>query len=274
MSALADSPAGPRAVVTLVTTDSFIPGAQALFHSLRVRSPPGPGAAYTTHVMVTPAVTAAARAKLKGMADVVEEVEPIWNPHTAAAPEAGAPHVAAWGEGEYGYSKLRLWELTRYAKVLYLDADAIALAPVAGLFERLDRVAFAAAPDVFPPDKFNAGVLLLRPDRAVLEAMLAVAPTLPAHDGSDTGFLNSFFDTWWTSSADARLPFGYNAQRTLHWMTHDKNPGYWEAVAPLAVVHYSSQPKPWDAPGRKAELEMLWWQVYTDSMMPGMGTWS
>lgn len=46
---------------------------------------------------------------------------------------------------------------------------------------------FAAAPDVFPPDKFNAGVLVLRPDRAVFEDMVSKASVLPSHDGGDTG---------------------------------------------------------------------------------------
>ena len=47
--------------------------------------------------------------------------------------------------------------------------------------------AFAAAPDVFPPDKFNAGVMVVTPDQSVLTAMLAAASTLPSHDGGDTG---------------------------------------------------------------------------------------
>ena len=79
-------------------------------------------------------------------------------------------------------------------------------------------------------------------------------------------------------------------------MTHEKNPGYWEAVKPLKVrtdyreeitdspevksrdrrlsawsrvlglggngqvVHYCSSPKPWEDPKRKGDLEMVWWE--------------
>jgi hypothetical protein len=48
----------------------------------------------------------------------------------------------------------------------------------------------------------------------------------------------------YTSSPESRLSFGYNAQRTLFWFTHAKQPGYWESIKPLKVIHYSSSPKP------------------------------
>lgn len=46
---------------------------------------------------------------------------------------------------------------------------------------------FAAAPDVFPPDRFNAGVMVIKPSQKVLEDMLAKVDVLPSHDGGDTG---------------------------------------------------------------------------------------
>ena len=45
---------------------------------------------------------------------------------------------------------------------------------------------FAAAPDVFPPDKLNAGVMVVRPNRAVFLSMMRRID-LPSHDGGDTG---------------------------------------------------------------------------------------
>lgn len=86
----------------------------------------------------------------------------------------------------------------------------------------------------------------------------------------------------------ARLPFGYNAQRTLHWMTAKRTPGYWEAVQPLKIIHYSSSPKPWESGARsgagagaggsskegagtssshsqRGDLELLWLRAFTAS---------
>jgi hypothetical protein len=57
---------------------------------------------------------------------------------------------------------------------------------------------------------------------------LLLVETLP-------GFLNHYFRDWYASGAASRLPFRYNAQRTMYWMTHEKNPGYWDAIKPLKV---------------------------------------
>ena len=46
---------------------------------------------------------------------------------------------------------------------------------------------FAAAPDVFPPDRFNAGVMVVAPSSIVLDDMLSKVPELPSYDGGDTG---------------------------------------------------------------------------------------
>ena len=46
---------------------------------------------------------------------------------------------------------------------------------------------FAAAPDVFPPDRFNAGVMVVAPSSAVLDDMLSKVSELPSYDGGDTG---------------------------------------------------------------------------------------
>jgi len=79
------------------------------------------------------------------------------------------------------------------------------------------------------------------------------------------GFLNAFFPDWFSQPPSARLPFTYNAQRTLHWMTYAKAPGYWRSVQPIKVLHYSSSPKPWLAPSpsespKRGELELKWLQ--------------
>jgi hypothetical protein len=43
--------------------------------------------------------------------------------------------------------------------------------------------------------------------------------SIPSYDGGDTGFLNGYFPKWFLEGPDSRLPFGYNALRTMHWMT-------------------------------------------------------
>lgn len=49
------------------------------------------------------------------------------------------------------------------------------------------------------------------------------------------GFLNAYFSNWYTGPAEARLPFTYNALRTVFGATHEKTPGYWKAIGPVKV---------------------------------------
>ena len=58
---------------------------------------------------------------------------------------------------------------------------------------------FAAAPDTFPPDRFNAGVLVLRPSLEVFQDMMAKMEATNSYDGGDTGFLNAYFNDWYSS---------------------------------------------------------------------------
>ena len=74
----------------------------------------------------------------------------------------------------------------------YADTTAVVLISRLGfarqLFERASD--FAAAPDIFPPDKFNAGVLLIKPSKATFDDMQAKIAILPSHDGGDTGAIS------------------------------------------------------------------------------------
>jgi len=269
------------AFVTLITTDSFGPGARVLLHSLQSTMTTATSKPATI-LLVTPQVTEGIRKGLRGLCDDIIEVQPIPNPYAAET------HVGGWVDS--GFTKLRIWELIKFERVVYLDADCLVLEDLQELFA-LD-VDFAAAPDVFPPDRFNAGVLLVRPNLVLFNGLVQQASTraLPSYDGGDTGFLNAYFHDWssgpllptttnsssYVSSRDislARLPFAWNAQRTMHWMTHAKAPGYWESVAPfIKVLHFSSSPKPWEAEGakKKGELEMKWWAAFVQAQMAGM----
>ncbi|CAJ1357454.1 unnamed protein product [Effrenium voratum] len=181
-------------------------------------------------------------------------VEAIPNPHSTDVP----------GWVNSGFTKLRIWEQDDFAKLVYIDADCLVLDNIDDLFS---RPCPAFAPDVFPPDKFNAGVIVLEPSKVVFQEMIMQCENLPSHDGGDTGFLNSFYPDWFSWPAQQRLPFRYNALRTMYWFTH-ANPGYWQSLMPLKVLHFCSSPKPWDAEAKKGDLEQIWWEHYLKSQMP------
>jgi len=169
--------------------------------------------------------------------------------------------TASWSNSEF--IKLNLWNLTCFEKIVYIDADALVIDCIDELFDR--ECSFAACPDVFPPDKFNAGVMFLKPNESTFWDLRSKLGHLPSYDGGDTGYLNAYFSDWYKCGAESRLPFGYNAQRTVYWFTHDKQPGYWDSIRPLKIIHYCSQPKPWEISignVKIGDLEWLWWQKF------------
>lgn len=181
-----------------------------------------------------------------------------------------------------GWTKLRIFGLQQYDTILYIDSDCLVLKDVAPLLE-LNKVyteseaLIAAAPDLLPSDHFNTGVMVVRPSKEVMATMARHASFLTTFDGSDTGFLNAYFNTWYTEFPPmARLGVGYNAQEAMYDMTVDQNDGsssFWDVQvgSDLSIVHYSNASKPWqtkesvDASSTKNPLHSLWNTWYSKS---------
>ena len=272
-------PPRPKAIATFLSSRDFLPGCQTLLHSVRTKLPPTTG-----QDQYPPELIVLLSSKLKNDESVIDrlrffcdriiEVEHI--PIYRNSDDGAASHVKAWDEN-CGWTKLRLFELEGYSTILYIDADCLVVKDVSHLLsidesdgnnaDNTDQTTthrrglLAAAPDIFPPDKFNAGVMVLRPSKEVFLDMMSCLPhrasTVDNHDtdarkctsydGGDTGFLNCYYPGWHSSwPSYSRLQFGYNAQRIMFHYTK-KRPQYWdEGIDNLYIVHYSSSPKPWE----------------------------
>ncbi|CAE8604628.1 unnamed protein product, partial [Polarella glacialis] len=197
------------AYASLITSDDFLMPVQALVASLRAT-----GTQLPVLLLHTDQVSTGVLARLQVLPGLeLRRVEVIPTPHKTDVP----------GWVNSGFTKLQLWAQSDFAKLVYVDADCLVLEDIDELFHRPSP---AFSPDVFPPDKFNAGVIVLEPRLDTFAEMMRQVPLLPSHDGGDTGFLNSFFPEWYTWPAEQRLPFRYNALRTMYWFTR-ANPGYW-----------------------------------------------
>ena len=275
-------PPRPRAVVTFLASDDHAPGAQTLLYSLQQNLSSTGGYPPEIVVVVTPTVGQEVRNALCPiLCTRVIEVDfiPMPKPNlTSTDADAnqngngeGTSHVSAWDKN-CGLSKLNILSLEQYSTLVYIDADCLVVQDVSHLldigFEDQEDAAdrnkglIAASPDIFPPDKFNAGVMVLRPSADVLGDILNKANdgTIASYDGGDTGLLNAYYRDWFTTMpSSARLPFGYNAQRFLYNCTHAKRPQYWDegvvgaggSGGGLHIVHFSSSPKPWEAMERR-----------------------
>ena len=202
-----------QAFCTLLTSDSFVPGLLTMAHSLA-----DTGTQRQLVVMLTPQVSRFARKKVERDGPdnlVLRVVEPIAGPDCVednrrdgsgsksssdGRAKASSCHVKGWVNA--GYTKLRAWSLVEFSKLVFIDADCVVLSAVDDLFSRPGAPVPSAAPDVFPPDRFNAGVMVLSPSLDVFSSMMTAAglgsggethsqalaeDALPSYDGGDTG---------------------------------------------------------------------------------------
>ncbi|ETO23533.1 hypothetical protein RFI_13648, partial [Reticulomyxa filosa] len=180
-----------------VTSESYVVGAQVLIHSLHrnggLKGRKDLALRVISNVLVTKSIGKESRKLLKESGwDYVTEVSEIPNPLEKGSKEASSLH---WYNS--GYTKLRIFEMVqlttavagtkteksitndvttkkqlRIKKLFYIDADCIVVRDISDIFKLPDDVTFAAAPDLCPPDHFNAGVLFIQPNVQTFQQLL------------------------------------------------------------------------------------------------------
>jgi glycogenin len=163
------------------------------------------------------------------------------------------------GDLHSAFTKINLWRLVQFSKIVYIDADVVAYRAPDELFAL--RHDFAAAPDIGWPDLFNTGVMVLTPNLGDYYAMVAMAERGISFDGADQGLLNMHFKDGYH-----RLSFTYNVTPSAHYQYI---PAYRHFQSSINMVHFIGADKPWFA-GRHAqhgsgpfeEMVGRWWAVY------------
>lgn len=163
------------------------------------------------------------------------------------------------------YTKLLIFNLTQYERVVYLDADTVAVRNMDELF-----LCDGLCGVLRHSERINTGVMALTPSTQLFNAMMDSIATTPSYTGGDQGFLNALFADWaaaplydprqgrllsesseWRTSAPAarslplgRLPTVYNADLGLYVM----NSFRWTLPpAEIRVLHFTLATfKPWD----------------------------
>ena len=156
------------------------------------------------------------------------------------------------------FTKINLWRQTQYRKIVYVDADVVALRAPDELFDI--EATFAAAPDIGWPDCFNSGVMVLKPNMGDYYATLALAQRGISFDGADQGLLNMHFTKF------HRLSFTYNCTPSGNYQYV---PAYRHFQSGISLVHYIGSEKPWTQGRHVAstgsvydELLGRWWAVF------------
>lgn len=165
-----------QAYVTLVTTDSYVVGAQVLAKSLR-----NSGTSRQIICLVSPNLSEASLRALndKQCFDQVRQVDSI--------DSCDKERLALLGRPELGctFTKIQVWKQTDLTKVVFMDADMLALSNLDELFEREE---FSAAPDVGWPDCFNSGLFVCHPNASTYNDLFQMATSIGSFDGTPAKF--------------------------------------------------------------------------------------
>ncbi|KAF2757833.1 nucleotide-diphospho-sugar transferase [Pseudovirgaria hyperparasitica] len=247
---------GEDVYCTLVMSDNYLKGAAVLAHSLRDAGTKKKLAALIT----LDTLSAATIAELKELFDYLITVDRIRNPNPKNL------YLMDRADLSFAFTKIYLWRQTQFRKIVYLDADIVALRAPDELFE-IDAP-FAAAPDVGWPDAFNSGVMVLTPDMGEYWALQTMAASGDSFDGADQGLLNQYYEhrDW------QRLSFTYNTTPNAQYQWE---PAYRHYKRDIKMVHFIGKQKPWmkarqsaSGPGVYNELLSHWWAVYDRHSKP------
>ncbi|MEO1112676.1 MAG: glycosyltransferase [Pseudomonadota bacterium] len=276
-----DRPAGARiAYVTLVSNADYVLGASALLRSLRRTDTDA-----DLVVLCTPGVAEDALDGLEEFGPRLArcarlETSPGFNErHERGRLHAAAPFTKG-GKPVFhtpldNFVKLRLWQLTDYERVVFIDADALVLKNCDRLF---DYPEFCAAPNVYESledfHRLNSGVFTARPNLATYDRMMEMLDTPDAFwRRTDQTFLQAFFPDW------HGLPVFYNMLQYVWFNLPDL--WSWEQIH---ILHYQYE-KPWQAGHGKCKqlrpLIDLWQAFATGNGIPaetarlaGPGEWT
>lgn len=261
--------AGARhAYVTLVTNADYATGASALIRSVRAT-----GTAADVVVLHTGGVGAADVARLAALGarmvatDLLPTSAAFNLAHARDRLHAAAPFTKG-GKPPFhtpldNFAKLRLWQLTEYDRVVFLDADTLMVRNCDKLFGYPE---FCAAPNVYESladfHRMNAGVFVAQPSDATFAAMLGALDRPGVFwRRTDQTFLESYFPDW------HGLPVTFNMLQYV-WFAM---PALWDWGS-VRIVHYQYE-KPWADHDKSAQLAPLiaLWRAYAAGEVPDIG---
>ncbi|CAH1420047.1 unnamed protein product [Lactuca virosa] len=222
-----------EAYVTLLYGDEFMLGARVLGKSIRdTRS------TKDMVILVSDGVSDYAKSLLQADGWIVNQISLLENPNQVRP-------TRFWGV----YTKLKIFNMTNYDKVVYLDADTIVVKNIDILFK---CGKFCA--NLKHSERLNSGVMVVEPSEKLFKDMISKVTTLFSYTGGDQGFLNAYYSGFPSArvfdptisrpvAEMERLSTIYNADVGLYmiankWMVDEKE---------ISVIHYTLGPlKPWD----------------------------
>jgi len=237
------------ALVTLVTgsNSGYEYGAVALGESLKMV-----GSKLRRIVLVTPDVTEHGRTLLE-LAWEVREVEPIscnqqFHPSVSSHSSTGDGMKSDLARWDSACTKFQIWRMVEFERLIFMDSDTIVTAPIDDAMWGYSNASLAAAPEVFPPDTFNSGFLVITPSIATHRHLLRMNKKFGSLEGGDQGVLvNYLCPSWYSAAPDdphcGRIPWFFNVEAQYFLLYKTYRTGY--GLSAMRMIHYINDGKPW-----------------------------
>lgn len=230
--------------VTVLSTDSYLPGVLVLYHSLIKTLPAHPFLALLTNNLSSETM----KTLNSHAIDYLIMNQNIMNPHD------GVDSNDRW---YHTYAKLGIFGLSQYDKVVYLDADMIVLHNIDELFEKPHMSAVAAG-SLLPENahwvQLNSGLMVIEPSDSLFQDMISkighIEQAERKDNYSDQGFLHAYYPDW-PQRTELHLSHVYNMFDCLITQHREQHEFYIEDWHPkgrekIKIIHYIGQKKPWD----------------------------
>ena len=233
-----------RAYITLLSTESYLPGVLALHESLRRSGTPHP-------------LVAAISAHLPPQIDPVLERAGIVGrriPENTVIPREMIEGNGHWG---HTFDKIHLFGLNEFSKLVYVDSDMIVLANMDELFDKPHMSAVPAGRLLHADwTRLNGGLLVIEPEQKLVDNIFSALPQamkdvaeMGAQAIGDQDLLNAYY-TNWRDQPELELDQGYNVFQA-HLDQYIDEHGYRlprqeGRDGPLIkIVHFVGAVKPW-----------------------------
>ncbi|KAF9606414.1 hypothetical protein IFM89_025103 [Coptis chinensis] len=122
-------------------------------------------------------ITKESRLALRAAGWIIKDIERI-----------RSPYAETYAYNEWNYSKLRIWQLTEYDKLIFIDSDFIVLENIDEFFVYPQLSAVRNDEKVI----FNSGIMLIEPSDCIFEMLMNERYTLMSYNGGDQVSLKAF----------------------------------------------------------------------------------
>jgi alpha-N-acetylglucosamine transferase len=169
----------------------------------------------------------------------------------------------------YNYTKLRIFGLIEFKKIIFLDADMIILRNIDHLFERPHMSACNSGGEIEKYKGwryFNSGLMVIEPAKELFDDMISKIGKIETEKNKgDQAFLHAYYSDW-PNKPKLHLPHVYNVLITHlndYINEHDYTIEHESGKTPMYVLHYVGSKKPWNVKKNSAEYANILWHLHS-----------